>query len=216
VKCVICGIRKPKRHCPGVHGDICTICCGTEREQTVLCPLECEYLHEAHLHERVPEVDLAKIPNIEVNLTEKFLQENEGPMFILGAAVFESTAGSQGATDYDAREALEALIVSYKAMQKGLFYESKPVNPYAAGIYELVQRRVQEVRHLREQGEPTAIELRDSAILGVLIFLQRLEYRNNNGRKRSRAFMEVLRQFYGNQLKTLANSPEPEAPLVIL
>ena len=182
----------------------------------MLCPLDCEYLHEAHMHERVPEVDLAKIPNIEVNLTEKFLQENEGPLFILGSAVFESTAGSQGATDYDAREALEALIVSYKAMQTGLFYESKPVNPYAAAIYELVQRRVQEVRDLKEQGDPAAIELRDSAILGMLIFLQRLEYRNNNGRKRSRAFLEILLKFYGIQLKTAANSPEPEAPLVIL
>ncbi len=216
MKCVICGIRKPKRHCPGVHGDICTICCGTEREQTVLCPLDCEYLHEAHLHERVPEIDFAKVPNIEVDLTEKFLQENQEQLFILGAAVFESTAGSQGATDYDAREALEALIVSYKAMQTGLFYEAKPVNPYAATIYELVQRRVQEVRDLKAKGDPTAIELRDAVILGVLIFLQRLEYKNNNGRKRSRAFMEILQNFYRSQLATVANTPEPETPLIIL
>jgi hypothetical protein len=216
VKCVICGIRKPKRHCLGVHGDICTICCGTEREQTVLCPLDCEYLHEAHMHERVPEVDLAKIPNIEVKLTEKFLQENEGPLFVLGAAVFEATVKSHSATDYDAREALEALITSYKAMETGLIYESKPVNPYAAAIYDLMQKRVQEVRDLKEQGDPTAIELRDAVILGVLIFLQRLEYRNNNGRKRSRAFLEILQKFYGDHLETFANSPEPEEPLIIL
>ena len=182
----------------------------------MLCPLDCEYLHEAHLHERVPEADLAKIPNIEVNLTENFLRENEEQLFILGSAVFESTAGSENATDYDAREALEALIVSYKAMQTGLFYESKPVNPYAAAIYELFQKRVQEVRRLKEEGDSTAIELRDAVILGVLVFLQRLEYRNNNGRKRSRAFLDVLQQFYGRQLATLANTPEPEAPLVIL
>jgi hypothetical protein len=182
----------------------------------VLCPLDCEYLHEAHLHERVPEVDLTKVPNIEVNLTEKFLQENEGPLFILGAAVFESVMNSENATDYDAREALQALIVSYKALKTGLVYESKPVNPYAAAIYELVQRRVREVRDLKAKGDPTAIELSDGVILGVLIFLQRLEYRNNNGRKRSRAFLEILLKFYSDQLTTLANSPEPEAPLVIL
>jgi hypothetical protein len=216
VKCLICGIRKPKRRCPGVHGDICSICCGTEREQTVLCPLDCAYLHEAHLHERVPEVDLAKIPNIEFNLTEKFLQENEGPLIILGAAVFEAVMNSRNATDYDAREALQALIVSYKAIETGLVYESKSVNPYAAAIYELVQQRVRDVRDLNAKGDPTAIELRNRAILGMLIFLQRLEYRNNNGRKRSRAFLEILRKFYSDHLEAFANSPEPEAPLVIL
>ncbi len=216
MKCVICGIRKPKRHCPGIHGDICSICCGTEREQTVLCPLDCEYLRDAHLHERVPEVDLTKIPNIEVELTEKFLQENEGALLILGAAVYEAMIKSRESTDYDARDALEALIVSYKAIGTGLVYESKPVNPYAAAIYELVQERVQEVRKLEAEGDATAFELRDAAVLGVLIFLQRLEYRNNNWRKRSRAFLEILQRFYSQQLETLENSPEPEAPLVIL
>jgi uncharacterized protein Veg len=50
----------------------------------------------------------------------------------------------------------------------------------------------------------------------VLIFLQRLEYKNNNGRKRSRAFMEILQNFYRSQLATVANTPEPETPLIIL
>ena len=43
-------MRRPKRFCPGVRGDICTICCGTEREITVDCPLDCVYLREAHQH----------------------------------------------------------------------------------------------------------------------------------------------------------------------
>ena len=216
MKCVICGIRKPKRHCPGVHGDICSICCGTEREQTVICPLDCEYLQEAHLHERVPEVDFAKVPNIEVKLTEEFLEEDRQQFFILGAAVFEAAAKSQNATDYDAREALEALIVGYKARVAGLIYESKPVSPYAAAIYDLIQERVREVRRLKAEGDPMAMELRDAVILRTLIFLQRLEYRDNNGRKRSRAFLELLQKLYQDQLETVANSPEPDAPLVIL
>ena len=46
--CAICGVRKARRFCPGVRGNICTLCCGTEREVTVDCPLDCEYLQEAH------------------------------------------------------------------------------------------------------------------------------------------------------------------------
>jgi hypothetical protein len=173
----------------------------------VLCPLDCEYLREAHLHERVPEVDLANVPNLEFNLTAKFLRKYQELLSILGAAVFEAAVKSQNATDYDAREALEALILSYRAIETGLIYESKPVNPYAAAIHDLIQERVREVT-----------DLRDPAILSVLVFLQRLEYRTNNGRKSSRAFLEHLRKLYSLrlELEALANSPEPEAPLLIL
>ena len=50
--CAICETRRPRRFCPGVRGDICSICCGTEREVTVDCPLDCEYLQEARRHDK--------------------------------------------------------------------------------------------------------------------------------------------------------------------
>ena len=182
----------------------------------MLCPLDCEYLHEAHLHERIPEVDFAKVPSIDFDLTEKFLHEKPEQLFFLGAAVFEGVIKSQSATDYDVREALQALIVSYKAVKAGLIYEPKPVGPCAGAIYNLVQERVQGMRDLETGGDPTAIELRDAVILRILIFLQGLEYRTNNGRKRSRAFLEHLQKLYSLRMEMLANSPEPDTPLVIL
>ena len=50
--CALCETRRPRRFCPGVRGDICTLCCGSEREVSVACPLDCEYLREAHKHEK--------------------------------------------------------------------------------------------------------------------------------------------------------------------
>ncbi len=38
MKCPICDTRKPRRHCPGVHGEICSICCGNEREVSISLP----------------------------------------------------------------------------------------------------------------------------------------------------------------------------------
>ena len=52
MKCHICDTRKPRRHCPGVNGEICSICCGNEREVSISCPLDCPYLVEARLHEK--------------------------------------------------------------------------------------------------------------------------------------------------------------------
>ena len=44
MNCAICETRRPRRYCPGVRGEICAICCGTAREVTVDCPLDCPYL----------------------------------------------------------------------------------------------------------------------------------------------------------------------------
>ena len=62
MKCVICEERKPRRHCPGVRGEICHTCCGQERENTVDCPLDCAYLREARVREKAAEVNPAGIP----------------------------------------------------------------------------------------------------------------------------------------------------------
>ena len=79
--CAICETRRPKRFCPGVRGDICSICCGTEREMTVDCPLDCEYLREAHRREKPEPIDESSIPNRDIEVTEKFLVERE-PLFV--------------------------------------------------------------------------------------------------------------------------------------
>ena len=36
---------------------------------------------------------------------------------------------------------------------------------------------------------------RDADVLGLLVFLQRLELDRNNGRRRGRAFLDALREF---------------------
>ena len=75
--CAICHIRKPRRFCPGVRGDICTICCGTEREVTVDCPWDCAYLQEARKHERSAQVNADGFPNQDIRVSEDFLRDHE-------------------------------------------------------------------------------------------------------------------------------------------
>src|SRR3954452_4557994 len=85
--CAICETRRPRRFCPGVRGDICSICCGTEREMTVHCPFECEYLQEARLHDKPATIDPAEIPNRDVRITEKFVDDHETLLAFLGNVV---------------------------------------------------------------------------------------------------------------------------------
>jgi hypothetical protein len=216
VNCVICGIRKPRRHCPGVRGDICSICCGTEREQSVDCPLECNYLQDAHEHEKAPDLDAATLPNRDIEITEDFLEANQILLAFLAITIFEGALQNPAATDWDIREALEALIKTYRTLQAGLYYETLPTNVFAAAIATHVQTKMAEIKQkdIEAGGVPT---IRDATILGVIAFLQRLEYSHNNGRKRSRAFLDFLRGFYiPSQESAEAEVLQPDEPRIIL
>src|SRR5437016_14320710 len=115
--CAICEVRKPRRYCPGVRGEICAICCGTERENTVDCPFDCVYLREARAREKPIELDasaVASIPFSDIRVPAGFLQEHPSIATLVAKAVAEAVFVTPGAIDYDVREALEALIRTYK------------------------------------------------------------------------------------------------------
>jgi hypothetical protein len=195
VPCPICEIRKPRRFCPALNAEICTVCCATGREESIDCPLSCEYLHEAHRHEKQPVYDLSKVPNQDIKVTESFLEENQVLMAFTAIAVYEGAIDSAATTDWDVREAFETLIRSYRALQSGLYMEERPANPYAAAVVERVQSQIEMIREKEKENSGTTT-IRDATLLGVLAFLQRLEYSHNNGRKRCRAFIDFLSSFY--------------------
>jgi hypothetical protein len=209
--CAICETRRPRRFCPGVRGDICSMCCGTEREVTVNCPLDCEYLQEARLHEKPPALNPAEIPNQEVRITEKFVDERAELITTIGRVVVGTALDTPGTIDYDVREALEALIRTYRTLESGVYYESVPPNPLAANIFRSVQNAVAELRN-REQQELGMSRTRDADIFGVLVFLQRIEFDQNNGRQRGRAFLDSLLAFYS---EPAAPAPASSSSLIL-
>src|SRR5436189_2799880 len=105
--CKICQTRRAKRYCPGVHGDICSICCGTEREMTVDCPLDCVYLQDAHRHEKTPPLDPAQFPNQDIRVTDDFLRKSEMLLLFAARTLLESALDTPGAIDYDVRDAVD-------------------------------------------------------------------------------------------------------------
>jgi hypothetical protein len=192
------------------------VCCGTEREQSVDCPLDCPYLQDAHEHERPPDFDPATLPNRDIEITEDFLEANQLLVAFLCIAIFEGALQTPGASDWDVREALEALIKTYRTLQSGLYYETLPANMFAAAIAVFVQTKIADVKK-REAEETGVTTIRDAAVLGILTFLQRLEYSHNNGRKRSRAFLDFLRGFYVPALASGSEEDlEPDEPRIIL
>jgi hypothetical protein len=202
LSCPICGIRKPRRFCPALNAEICTVCCATGREETIDCPVACEYLHEAHRHEHLPEYDLSKVPNQDIKITESFLEDNHILMAFISIAICEGATESAATTDWDVREAFETLIRRYRGLQIGLYVEERPANPYAAAVVARVQSRIDKIRE-KEKEQPGMSTIGQAGLLAVLAFLQRLEYSHNNGRKHCRAFIDFLGSFYKQNLPGL-------------
>jgi hypothetical protein len=195
MSCALCRVRRPRRSCPGVRGEICTICCGREREVSVTCPLDCEHLREARRHDKPVPLDPAEVPHREIEVTEKFLADNEELLIFLGRTLGMAALETAGAADFDVRSALDALVRTYVTLESGVYYETRPDNALANRLYDAVREGVAEFRRSEQQrtGLP---KTRDADVLGLLVFFERLELDRNNGRPRGRAFIDLLRGFY--------------------
>ena len=195
MSCALCRVRRARRSCPGVRDEICTICCGREREVSVTCPLDCEHLREARRHDKPVPLDPARVPHREIEVTEKFLADNEELLIFLGRTLGMAALETAGAADFDVRSALDALIRTYVTLQSGVYYETRPDNALAKRLYDAVQEGVAQFRR-SEQDRTGLPKTRDADILGLLVFFERLELGRNNGRPRGRAFIDLLRGFY--------------------
>jgi hypothetical protein len=162
---------------------------------TVSCPLECEYLQEARLREKQPEVSADTFPNKDIRVSDDFLRKHEPLLMLVAATIARTALDYEGTIDYDIREALEALIRTYRTLQTGLVYETRPANPMAANIYARIQEAVEDLGRRIQQDTGTN-PIRDAHVLGIVVFLHRMELQHNNGRKKGRAFIDFLRSYF--------------------
>jgi hypothetical protein len=213
MSCAICRTRKPRRFCPGVNGDICTLCCGAEREVTVTCPYDCPFLQEARRHEHTEPVDPKTFPNQDIRISEEFLGEHEALLVVAMTSLALGAMETPGAVDRDVRDALDALIRTQRTLQSGVYYESRPENKLADRIFSEAQKGLEEFRK-KEHEDLGLTHTRDSDVLGVLVFLQRLELDRSNGRPRGRAFLDSLRGFLSD-VDGGAPQTTPESPLIV-
>lgn len=209
VICKICGERRARRACPAVHADICTICCGTEREVSLTCPLECEYLQEAHRHEKPLPVVESEISHPDIPVSEELIQNHEELLLFCIYALVQASLRTAGATDADLMSALAALIQTRRTLESGLVYESLSENMLALSIQRSFAASLADYEKLRHERE-TLAPLRNSEVLALLVFLHRIGQQNQNGRPRGRMFLDLLHQM------TPETGVEERAPSIII
>jgi hypothetical protein len=192
--CAICEIRKEKRFCPAVHGRICPQCCGEQREVTLDCPSDCQYLQQAQEHEKprpAGQIEPAAL-FLQVEISEQFTYEREHLIMGLSYALTKAAHADRSLNDRDLIAALSAMATSYeRRVNSGLHYEQ----PLAGAAQHAVAAQVEEmVKQYREaeQKQLGYSKLRDSDVLKALVFLVRLGSGRTSGRPKSRAFIDFL------------------------
>jgi len=208
LSCAICETRKEKRFCPAVHGKICPVCCGTEREVTLDCPSTCPYLQEARKHEKprplTDEDRAALFPKVEVK--QSFVYEREPLVVGLSYAVVKTSREERSLNDRDAIAAVAGLARKYETLVgSGLVYENRTANVLQQRMAEEMEKMVAEYREM-EQKHVGYATLRDSEVLQALVFIVRMAYGKTSGRPRSRAFLEFLSQRFPEKEPGLASA----------
>jgi hypothetical protein len=176
---------------------------------SIHCPLDCPYLQEARTHEKHVKIDPEKAPNSDIDVSESFLRRHQELMLYLGYSVAAAALKTPGIVDADVRDALDALTRTYRSLSSGLYYDTRPVNPYADGIYTSLQKSIAEVKAAAQKNSAT---LRDAEVLGLLVTYQRLALSLDNGRPKGRSFIDTLR----SQFPIESAVPKASSPLIEL
>ena len=194
--CPICEKRKAKRFCPAKAEDICTVCCGTEREVTIDCPSDCPYLIESrrHEHER-REVEWATVPFADVHISSSFVARHEPLILALGYAICMYARDNAAVTDLDAIAGLKALAETYQTLSNGIYYEKVPDFVLQRGIYDSLKAAIEDYKKAGSR-DPGFESPRDSEVRDALTFLTQLGATRTNGRPKGRAFLDLLRSQY--------------------
>jgi hypothetical protein len=193
VLCPLCEKRKATRFCPAQAEKICAVCCGTEREVTIDCPVDCSYLIAAHRYEDEHQRAIpADTPLLDVTVPSDLLHTHQQLMAALAFNLAKFCSTHPTATDTDVLAALQALAETFKTLTTGIYYEKQPDALLPRELYAALTAFVTEIR--QEQTQRSGFSaLKDSDIFYILVFLFRMGLLRTNGRLRSRRYIEFLR-----------------------
>ena len=209
--CPICHKRKAKRFCPAKGENICSLCCGTERQVTINCPADCPHLMASRQYDyEHKEIDWSKLPFGESKMQPSFLDEHEGLVAALAYAVCLYASENRALVASDVLTSIGSLVDTYRTLSSGIYYEKPPDYRLERELYGRLKAAVEDYRKAQAQ-HPGITAVRDSEVRDALIFLAQLGFTRSNGRPKGRAFLDLLR----GQFKS-AELAKPASNIVLL
>ena len=122
-----------------------------------------------------------------------------------GRELLAEALAISAATDLDVSGALDALVQTYKTLESGIYYNTQPDSVFARRIVGQVQQAVQTFRE-EETRQMGFARTKDSDLLRIWVFFYRMALDRDNGRPKGKAFLDFLRQHFGQVLPTSQSS----------
>jgi len=193
VPCPICEKRKAARFCPAKGEKICAVCCGTEREVSIDCPVDCPHLVAAHRYEDEHQRSLpADTPLLDTKVPQDVVYAHQNLISGLAFTAAKFAASRPATTDADILAALQALAETYRTLGAGIYYEKPPDVPLPRELYAALEAFLTETKQQMKERAGTAA-IKDSEIFVLLVFLFRMGLLRTNGRPRARRYITFLR-----------------------
>jgi len=170
--CQICGKRPGKRRCPAVAGNICAVCCATDRMIELACPDTCGYLISAREHAKDKEGEIVAKQFAEMGI--KFTPTRA--QMALGIAIDEAIIAVQRETyrDLDDSEILAAIENAIKNIETagtGLIYEHRDSSRRVQELSQKMREHLDEVAgEFPPENRPRSIDVADALkLIGNLV-----------------------------------------------
>lgn len=200
VDCSICHTRKASRACSVINKQICSQCCGTERENTLDCPAECTHLQNARTHEKMrsnQDIQDQSLLFSDVILTMKFVAEQEEFSGGLALLLAQAACSDHTLRDRDVLVALSTLAREYQHLASGNRMPiSTEANESQKGLID--QLRVGVVAYRKYQStKQNQQTLTDIDVYKSFVFLIRTALARTSGRPFSRSFTQFLSSMGG-------------------
>ncbi|HEU5403649.1 MAG TPA: hypothetical protein VFU86_20000 [Terriglobales bacterium] len=217
MSCSLCHTRKEKRFCLALHDRICPQCCGAERESTLDCPSECTYLQQARQHEKPRELESLTQEELfrDVNLEQRFFYDYEHLIAGLMYGIAQLVLSNLDWTDQEFLRALTSITRATSTRAgSGLIVGENSPNPMQRVLQEVIDRMIAQYRQMEEQ-HLGYFQLKDSDVLRALVFLVRMGHSRTNGRRKSRAFLDSIREQFPAKAADAAVGPAASSSLII-
>jgi hypothetical protein len=191
MQCPLCDTRKAKRPCPAKSTQICGICCATKREIEIDCPPSCSYLREGYQYasKKTPLEQKARANPIDRTFDRAFLVTNERLLMELSSVILESYKSLPQLHDTDVLAALAALEKTFRTLDVGLYYDSKP----DGNLEQFLYLKLKEIIDLKMQNpDAQGHRLKVSTTVDCVVFLQQFALMKGSGRPLSRGYLTSI------------------------
>lgn len=164
MSCPVCGSRPPRRRCPALNQQICSVCCGTKRETEIRCPSDCGYLTASRRHppaavQRQREQDTALLWPALSELTQR---QSDFFFVFAGLAARHPVDPLTPLRDADLADAAGSLGTTVDTASRGLIYDARPHSPAAQRLESEMKQALGQILEGHE-GPRTPLE-KDAAM----------------------------------------------------